>query len=56
MEKTNIDALFIVLVFVATLIGAYVLLIGNWGTPIPEWLIMGWDEISINSKTLSRTN
>jgi hypothetical protein len=41
MEKTNIYTTFIVLALVATLIGAYVLLTGNWGTPITEWLIMG---------------
>jgi hypothetical protein len=40
MEKTNIDTTLIVLALVATVIGAYVLLTGNWATPITEWLLM----------------
>lgn len=40
MEKINIDAVFIVLALAATVIGAYVLLTGNWATPITEWLLM----------------
>lgn len=52
MEKTNIDTTLIVLALVATVIGAYVLLTGNWATPITEWLLMAQDGILKNGKIL----
>jgi hypothetical protein len=38
--RNNIDTLFTVLAFVAAGIGAYVLLTGNWATPMQDWLLM----------------
>jgi hypothetical protein len=39
--KMKIDTIFITLAIVAAGTGAYVLLTGDWATPITEWLIMG---------------
>jgi hypothetical protein len=40
MKTTNIDTTLIVMALVAAGVGAYVLLTGNWATPISEWLLM----------------
>jgi hypothetical protein len=40
MEKANIETTFIVLALFAAVIGAYVLLTGNWDIPMTQWLLM----------------
>ena len=40
MKNNNIDTIFIVMALVAAGVGAYVLLTGNWATPITDWLLM----------------
>jgi hypothetical protein len=38
--KTNINIVLITLAVVVAGVGAYVLLTGNWATPISEWFVM----------------
>ena len=40
METTKIDTALIILALFAAVIGAYVLLTGNWDIPMTQWLIM----------------